>query len=262
MKLDTVNNSSISERISQLLLIRSQTPAEIVVFSDFRHGCSIATRSDAGEGNSTGVFSVADSQVASRWGNILEFHGCDLITPNEREARFALGDQEPVVRPLGLGALSPGKMQNPDPQARRTRPHDLPREPENEDVRALLHSTASPSTWSMRSAPATRCSPMRRCRMCRPGSRSLRPSSARSPPPSMRARGQHPGPPNDVVGKLEGFEAGQLSYAMTACGSLSSGYGIQGESGCESPGTTRRHRRSRLRPMPIARRSPRSRSTL
>jgi sugar/nucleoside kinase (ribokinase family) len=49
-----------------------------------------------------GTFRVADSQVASRWGNILEFRGFDLITPNEREARFALGDQDSVVRPLGL----------------------------------------------------------------------------------------------------------------------------------------------------------------
>jgi sugar/nucleoside kinase (ribokinase family) len=48
------------------------------------------------------TFRVADSQVASRWGNILEFSGFDLITPNEREARFALGDQDSVVRPLGL----------------------------------------------------------------------------------------------------------------------------------------------------------------
>ena len=40
--------------------------------------------------------------MASRWGNILEFNGFDLITPNEREARFALGDQDSVVRPLGL----------------------------------------------------------------------------------------------------------------------------------------------------------------
>ena len=43
---------------------------------------------------------IADSQVASRWGNITDFQGFDLITPNEREARFALGDQDSVVRPL------------------------------------------------------------------------------------------------------------------------------------------------------------------
>jgi len=49
---------------------------------------------------------VADSQVASRWGNILEFQGFDLITPNEREARFALGDQDSVVRPLALNLFN------------------------------------------------------------------------------------------------------------------------------------------------------------
>jgi sugar/nucleoside kinase (ribokinase family) len=47
-----------------------------------------------------GAYRVADSQVASRWGNILEFKKFDLITPNEREARFALGDQDSVIRPL------------------------------------------------------------------------------------------------------------------------------------------------------------------
>ena len=40
---------------------------------------------------------MADSQVASRWGNITEFKNFDLITPNEREARFALADQDSTV---------------------------------------------------------------------------------------------------------------------------------------------------------------------
>ena len=38
---------------------------------------------------------------AGRWGNILEFQDFELITPDEREARFALGDQDLVVRQLG-----------------------------------------------------------------------------------------------------------------------------------------------------------------
>ena len=46
------------------------------------------------------VFKVADSQVASRWGNILEFKNFDLITPNEREARFSLGDQDSPIGSL------------------------------------------------------------------------------------------------------------------------------------------------------------------
>src|SRR5260370_6559928 len=47
-----------------------------------------------------GAFGVADRKVASRWGNILEFKGFDVLTPNEREARFALADQDTGVRPL------------------------------------------------------------------------------------------------------------------------------------------------------------------
>ena len=45
---------------------------------------------------------VADSQVSNRWGNILDFENFDLICPNEREARFSLGDQDSTVRPLAM----------------------------------------------------------------------------------------------------------------------------------------------------------------
>ena len=47
-----------------------------------------------------GVYKVADSQVASRWGNILDFKNFDLLTPNEKEVRFSLGDQDTAIRPL------------------------------------------------------------------------------------------------------------------------------------------------------------------
>ena len=65
------------------------------------------------------MFKVADSQVASRWGNITDFQGFDLITPNEREARFALGDQDSGIRPLALEPLRRRRLQDADPQARR-----------------------------------------------------------------------------------------------------------------------------------------------
>jgi rfaE bifunctional protein kinase chain/domain len=104
LKVDTLDNRSISERVTKTLCSAVQnTRADIVVFSDFRHGIfnrettPLLTKAIPSE-----VFRVADSQVASRWGNILDFKGFDLITPNEREARFALGDQDSVVRPLGL----------------------------------------------------------------------------------------------------------------------------------------------------------------
>ena len=77
--------------------------ADAFIFSDFRHGIFNAQSIPALTASlPRGAFRAADSQVASRWGNILEFQEFDLITPNEREARFALGDQDSVIRPLGL----------------------------------------------------------------------------------------------------------------------------------------------------------------
>ena len=102
LKIDTLDNRSISEKTLQQLTGQiSSTPADVVVFSDFRHGLfNRDTIPPLASAIPSGVFKVADSQVASRWGNILEFQGFDLITPNEREARFSLGDQDSVVRPL------------------------------------------------------------------------------------------------------------------------------------------------------------------
>lgn len=104
LKVDSVDNRSIGGKV--LRAVRDAVAAEkadAVVFSDFRHGIfNRATIPELTAAIPAGVYRVADSQVASRWGNILEFAGFDLITPNEREARFALGDQDSVVRPLGL----------------------------------------------------------------------------------------------------------------------------------------------------------------
>ena len=104
LKVDTLDNRAISNKNIELLKKQiAETNTDAIVFSDFRHG--IFNRHTIPELTSAipvGAFRVADSQVASRWGNILEFEGFDLITPNEREARFALGDQDSVVRPLAL----------------------------------------------------------------------------------------------------------------------------------------------------------------
>jgi len=102
LKLDTLDNRSISNKNVELLKKQiAETKIDVIVFSDFRHGIfNKHTIPDLTSAIPDGVFRVADSQVASRWGNILEFEGFDLITPNEREARFALGDQDSVVRPL------------------------------------------------------------------------------------------------------------------------------------------------------------------
>lgn len=102
LKVDTLDNRSISERhVAQLKEQIASSPVEAVVFSDFRHGIfNRHTIPELASAIPTGTFRAADSQVASRWGNIMEFEDFDLITPNEREARFSLGDQDSVVRPL------------------------------------------------------------------------------------------------------------------------------------------------------------------
>ena len=102
LKVDTVDNRSISDSVTENLAAQiAFVPARAVVFSDFRHGIfNRRTIPELLAAIRPGVFRVADSQVASRWGNILDFRGFDLITPNEREARFALADQDTGVRPL------------------------------------------------------------------------------------------------------------------------------------------------------------------
>jgi cytidyltransferase-like protein len=102
LKVDTLDNRSISDHIADRIAEQiERTPSDAVVFSDFRHGIfNRRTIPRLTGALPAGVFRVADSQVASRWGNILDFKGFDLITPNEREARFAMADQDTGVRPL------------------------------------------------------------------------------------------------------------------------------------------------------------------
>ena len=102
LKIDTLDNRSISDEIVQALAQSiSGTSCDAIVFSDFRHGIfNRRTIPQLMKAMPKGVYKVADSQVASRWGNITEFKGFDLITPNEREARFSLADQDSGIRPL------------------------------------------------------------------------------------------------------------------------------------------------------------------
>lgn len=104
LKVDRVDNRPISDKaLEHLKTSLASTRADAVIFSDFRHG--IFSRRSIPELTANlpaGALSVADSQVASRWGNITDFQGFDLITPNEMEARFALGDQDSTIRPLAL----------------------------------------------------------------------------------------------------------------------------------------------------------------
>jgi rfaE bifunctional protein kinase chain/domain len=102
LKLDTLDNSTITDHtLAQFVKNIQEVDCDAVIFSDFRHGIfnkrTIPTLIAAIPQN---IFKVADSQVASRWGNITEFKNFDLVTPNEREARFSMADQDSGIRAL------------------------------------------------------------------------------------------------------------------------------------------------------------------
>ena len=114
LKLDYIDNRAINDNILERIVQRiSNFSGDAVIFSDFRHGIfnarSIPKLIKSIPNN---LIKVADSQVASRWGNILEFQGFDLITPNEKEARFSLGDQDSVIRPLAKDLYDKANCKN------------------------------------------------------------------------------------------------------------------------------------------------------
>ena len=114
LKVDTLSNVPISEyTLSKIVNKIKKEKSELIVFSDFRHGIfnpsSIQKLINAIPKKS---FKVGDSQVASRWGNITEFKNFDLITPNEREARFSLADQDSTVGKLAGMLYDKTKFKN------------------------------------------------------------------------------------------------------------------------------------------------------
>jgi rfaE bifunctional protein kinase chain/domain len=102
LQVDRVDNRTISDRaLDHLSTSLRDLDVDLVIFSDFRHGIfNRQTISHLKDAVPRRALKAADSQVSNRWGNILDFTDFDLLTPNEREARFALGDQDSVVRPL------------------------------------------------------------------------------------------------------------------------------------------------------------------
>lgn len=102
LKVDTIDNSPISDEIIKLISEKIRKFKKgIVIFSDFRHG--IFHKKSIPSFTSSickDILKIADSQLASRWGNILDYQSFDLITPNEKEVRFALADQDTTIRPL------------------------------------------------------------------------------------------------------------------------------------------------------------------
>ena len=102
LKIDKLDNVSISLKIlKKINSYIKKEKTDVIIFSDFRHG--IFNKSNISSFISSigkNIFKVADSQVATRWGNITDFKDFDLITPNEREVRFSLGDQDSNISVL------------------------------------------------------------------------------------------------------------------------------------------------------------------
>ena len=114
IKIDYIDNRAINEKTLEKLTSNiASFRGDAIIFSDFRHGIfnssSIPLLIKAIPKKIT---KVADSQVASRWGNILDFNNFDIITPNEREARFSLGDQDSVIRPLAKKLFEKANCKN------------------------------------------------------------------------------------------------------------------------------------------------------
>jgi rfaE bifunctional protein kinase chain/domain len=102
LKVDTLSNTPINEdTLTKILNKVKNEKTQITVFSDFRHGIfNPSSTQKLISAIPKKNFKAADSQVASRWGNITEFKNFDLLTPNEKEARFSLGDQDSTVSSL------------------------------------------------------------------------------------------------------------------------------------------------------------------
>ncbi len=111
IQIDQVDNTPLlGDPLIRVQQIMEQQLPEVhtVVFSDFRHGLfhheSIPTFLQLAKDGGKKI--VADTQVASRWGNILDYKGADLLCATEREVRFAVGDQDCGLTSLGRRCLT------------------------------------------------------------------------------------------------------------------------------------------------------------
>lgn len=87
-----------SEQQRQLLglLEDAMSGADLLVFSDFNYGCLPQALVDTviGMAASRQIMLSADSQSSSQIGDVGRYHGMNLLTPTEREARIATRNHE------------------------------------------------------------------------------------------------------------------------------------------------------------------------
>ena len=114
LKVDELSNNPItSSTLDKLITLLKKDKNQILVFSDFRHGIfNNQTLPKILDSIGNKVFKVADSQVASRWGNISDFKNFDLLTPTEKEARYSLFEQDTPIRNLVTNIQKKSKAKN------------------------------------------------------------------------------------------------------------------------------------------------------
>ncbi len=88
-------NSDIRQQIFHDIL-RILEDIDLLIFADFNYGCLPQSLVDdiVSQCSKRGIMMVADSQSSSQIGNVSRFTDMKLITPTEREARFAVQDFE------------------------------------------------------------------------------------------------------------------------------------------------------------------------
>jgi rfaE bifunctional protein kinase chain/domain len=88
--------------------------ADLVVFSDFNYGCLPQPLVDQiiPIAKDRKVIMAADSQSSSQVGDICRFHGMDLLTPTEREARISVRNQEDGLVVLAEQLCQQSKSRN------------------------------------------------------------------------------------------------------------------------------------------------------
>ena len=114
LKVNDVSNHPINNlSLDKIKKKLKKNNYDILIVSDYRHGIfNKQSCSEIIKSVNKKAFKVADSQVASRWGNILDFKGFDLITPTEQEARYSLFEQDLTIRALADKLMKDSKSKN------------------------------------------------------------------------------------------------------------------------------------------------------
>jgi rfaE bifunctional protein kinase chain/domain len=99
LRVSHLHQDAISAELQMRILTaveKELNDANVLVFSDFNYGClpQLLVDQIISMARARKVILAADSQSSSQLGDISRFHGMDLLTPTEREARISLRNHE------------------------------------------------------------------------------------------------------------------------------------------------------------------------